>query len=209
MSFDLSTDDDLRTGTVTGLKVVYLTGPQSVGIQRVLLNGRSGEEGCDFVREDIVKARVKACLDGVQQSHGPEAVAAAVAEAEKKVQDIKEYCRKYSASDSYGTPLHVYLPPDDDRVKACFGDWLQHYNGYLYGPMSPGGMARSSDEEERSAAKELEEGSAECKSGSNDQPWPQTLKLGDALTINVSCGERTVSAKIFTDDGREATYQIR
>lgn len=52
----------------TTLKIV-LTDEQPTAVQRVVLNGRAGEKGCDFVRQD----KVKACLDSAQSFWGPEA----------------------------------------------------------------------------------------------------------------------------------------
>jgi hypothetical protein len=60
-------------GTDKGLKIV-LTDQQPVAVQRVVINGRAGERGCDFTREAVVKA----CLNSAQKSYGPEAVAAAI-----------------------------------------------------------------------------------------------------------------------------------
>jgi hypothetical protein len=204
MSFDLNTDEDLRTGKVTALKIIYLTGPQSVGIQRVVVNGRAGEEGCDFARGNLIKA----CMDTAEKDYAASDAPNEFFEGEYQghkgqaeeglVKRSEEVCRHLN--DRAAT---------DDEFKTCWDRWLED-RGFAPGtPLIPEDVKRLTEESKREAAIKFEQDKADCvKSGSSDQPWPQTLKLGDALTISVSCGDRTVSAKIFTDDGREATYQV-
>ncbi len=166
---------------------IVLTDEQPAAVQRVVLNGRAGEKGCDFVRGNIVKE----CLDAIEPfrdilrdncygNHG--------------LDSVTPHGRPCALELFSGDHLHPGLlrPPDDEeRAKA--------------------------DEEIMAEAKETRGRSRESciNSGFGEglpflvQPsWPQRLKTGDSITVEGgSCGHQIVSAKIITDRG-ETEYQF-
>ena len=197
-------------GKDKGLKIV-LTDQQPVAVQRVVINGRAGEEGCDFTREALVKA----CLDEAQKATAPgrEAVPDDF-EAEYNghkgqadeglVERSEEFCRHHN--DRAAT---------DDEFTACWDEWLEHHDFAPGTPLIPADLKRLAEESVREGTAEYAEDKAACSNGgvfkgegSDDQrvePWPQTLKTGDSLHIATDCGEQIVNIKIITDRG-EATY---
>jgi ribosomal protein L37E len=213
LAFDVAGMREGDSGSLVGLKLTFLTVEQPVAVQRVVINGRAGEEGCDFTREALVKA----CLDQAQKATAPgrEAVPDDF-EAEYNghkgqadeglVERSEEFCRHHN--DRAAT---------DDEFTACWDQWLEH-QGFAPGtPLIPADLKRLAEVSVREGTAEYAEDKAACANGGvfkaeglDDQrvePWPQMLQTGDSMTINVSCGDRIVSAQIISNRG-EATYQL-
>ncbi|MGA7618039.1 MAG: hypothetical protein WB498_00305 [Candidatus Binatus sp.] len=99
LAFDLAAVHEGYTGPTVGLKLTFLTVvEQPVAVQRVVLNARAGEEGCDFVRETMREDILRACLESAQANYGPEAVAAARASDERAHREADEECARNSAT---------------------------------------------------------------------------------------------------------------
>lgn len=200
----------------TTLKIV-LTDEQPAAIQRVVLNGRAGEEGCDFVRED----KVKACVKAVQDRLGPEATDAQIAQTESDAKSAEYKCLHMEYLTYPG--VACCRPADDDQVKLC----LRNADDSIR-DASEGGSFNPA-EIRATAAKQFEQAKADCidsgasewsktpwqllsqlsnESAASEPPWPKALKTGDSITVDGdSCGDQVVNARIITDRG-EATYQF-